>query len=133
MTWLGGGTSNGGAGGSGRAVSFPLRLDGYGRSATVPTDMAVRELLAELLFTSPGERLNRPQLGCGLIELIFDASTDELRAATQFQVTATIQQWLGDVLTVAGVEIRSSGAAIEVTVKYRLASGGDVMSTTVSL
>jgi phage baseplate assembly protein W len=133
MTWTDSGPSNGGANGSGRAVSFPLRLDGYGRTVTVPTDTAVRELLAELLFTSPGERLNRPELGCGLIELIFDASTDELRAATQFQVTATIQQWLGDVLTVVAVEVRSFGTTIEVAVKYRLPSGGDVMSTTVSL
>lgn len=105
-------------------IDFPLRLDGSGNAVRAPSfGVAAEELIEELLFTSLGERVNRPDLGCGLLELVFDPSTDALRAATQFQVTAELQRWLGDVIRVISVVVESVGAQLQVTVTYALGGG----------
>ncbi len=101
-------------------LSFPLEVGPRGHTQTVDTTVAAEQLIEQLLFTNPGERLNQPQLGCGLIELLFDAGTDELRAATQFQILASLQQWLSDVVTVVSVEVTGTGGQFSVTVTYRM-------------
>jgi phage baseplate assembly protein W len=105
-----------------RAVDFPLRLDRAGGAARVrsPADEAER-LIEELLFTSLGERLNRPDLGCGLLELVFEPLTDELRAATQFQVTSQLQRWLGDEIRVLAVTIVPGESSLTATISFALA------------
>jgi uncharacterized protein len=107
------------------AIQFPLQLDSSGNAALAPSlATAAEQLIEELLFTALGERLNRPDLGCGLLELVFDPATDALRAATQFQVTSELQRWLGDVIRVVSVTVTANGAQVEVTVVYALATGG---------
>ncbi len=106
-------------------VAFPLRLDSLGNAARPRTrEAAAVALIEELLFTGLGERLNRPDLGCGLLEMVFDPSTDELRAATQFQVTSELQRWLSDVIRVISLVVDSSGSQLTVTVTYAMVSGG---------
>ena len=101
-------------------LAFPLQVGPHGHTQTVDASVAAEQLIEQLLFTNPGERLNQPQLGCGLIELLFDAGTDELRAATQFQVLASLQQWLADVVLVVSVAVTGTGGQFAVTVTYRL-------------
>lgn len=110
---------------SATGIDFPIHLDACGSAAGAASLAAATEqLIEELLFTSLGERLNRPDLGCGLLELVFDPSTDALHAATQFQVTSELQRWLGDVIRVVSVVVESSGAQLEVTVTVQLVAGG---------
>jgi phage baseplate assembly protein W len=71
-----------------------------------------------VLFTSPGERVNRPTFGCGLMQLIFAPNSDELATATQYLVHGSLQQWLGDVIQVDEVTVSSKESTIDVTVKY---------------
>lgn len=102
-------------------ISFPLQLDGSGNAVRAPTRAeAAEQLIEELLFTGLGERLNRPALGCGLLELVFDPASDELRAATQFQVTSELARWLGDVIRVASVVVQAGGSRLTVTIVYAL-------------
>ncbi len=109
------------------AVAFPLHLDSAGATAPAPSyPVAVEQLIEELLFTALGERLNRPDLGCGLLELVFQPASDELRAATQFQVTAELQKWLGDLIRVISVDTESGGAELLTTVTYALLGDGVV-------
>jgi phage baseplate assembly protein W len=106
-------------------VAFPLRLDSAGQAAAAPTPAAaVEQLIEELLFTTLGERLNRPDLGCGLLELVFEPSSDELQAATQFQVNAELQRWLGDLIRVLSVVTQASGSELATTVVYALLADG---------
>lgn len=110
---------------SSTAIDFPLRLDNSGNAALAASPSAAAEqLIEELLFTALGERVNRPDLGCGLLELVFDPATDALRAATQFQVTSELQRWLGDVIQVVSVTVTAISAQLQVTVTYALAAGG---------
>lgn len=116
---------------SARAVRFPLRVGDDGTTETVASrKVAVEALLEELLFTDPGERLNRPDLGCGVIELIFDALSDELRTAAQFQILSSLQKWLGDVARVTSVTANAVGTELEINVSYQLAGEASLREAT---
>jgi phage baseplate assembly protein W len=115
--------------------AFPLALDARGRTAVPATARAhAEQLIEELLLTTPGERLNRPTLGSGLMRLVFEQDSAELRAATQFQIAAQLQQWLAGTITVVGVEVSGSDATseIDVTVSFRLPGAADVQTVTLS-
>ena len=70
------------------------------------------------MFTSPGERVNRPTFGSGLLQLVFAPNSDELVAATQFLVQSALQQWLGELIQVEAVQVTSEEATLQVTVQY---------------
>ena len=99
-------------------ISYPFRIDGRGRTATASNDEHIRQMIEQLLFTAPGERVNRPTFGTGLLQLVFEPNSEELASATQFLVQGALQQWLGDLIQVEAVEVKSEDATLEVTVQY---------------
>jgi len=105
-------------------VDFPFHFDGRGRTADADEDAHVRDLIEQVLFTTPGERVNRPTFGCGLNQLVFAPNSDELAAATQFLVQGALQQWLGDLIQVAEVAVESEDSALRVTVEYLVRRDG---------
>lgn len=98
-------------------LDFPFQIDGRGRTST-SGDHHIRDLIEQLLFTSPGERVNRPTLGSGLLQMVFAPSSDELAAATQFLVQGTLQQWLGDLIQAEAVRVEIQDSTLQVTVQY---------------
>jgi uncharacterized protein len=108
-----------------RQVDFPFRVGDRGRTAgTTPADH-VRDLVEQLVFTSPGERVNRPTLGAGLMRLVHEPAYDELATATQMLVQGALQQWLGDVIEVQAVDVRSEPPVVVVTVRYAIRATGE--------
>lgn len=101
-------------------VDFPYHFDGRGRSASNSYEYHVRDLIEQVLFTAPGERVNRPSFGTGLMQLVFAPNSPEVAAATQFLVQGALQQWLGDLIQVEGVEVASEDSSLRITVEYRL-------------
>jgi len=99
-------------------IDYPFRIDGRGRTAGTDQDDHIRDLIEQVLFTSPGERVNRPDFGSGLMQLVFAPNSDELATATQFMVQGALQQWLGDLLQVEVVQVESEEATLRVTVQY---------------
>lgn len=99
-------------------IGYPFRIDGRGRTASTDQDNHIRDLIEQVLFTIPGERVNRPEFGSGLMQLVFAPSSDELATATQFLVQGALQQWLGDLIQVEAVEVESEEATLRVTVQY---------------
>lgn len=99
-------------------VDFPYAIDGRGRTATVEGHAHVRDLIEQVLFTSPGERVMRPDFGCGLLELVFEPGGPELAATTQFLVQGALQQWLGGVIAVDLVEVSADEGTLTVAVGY---------------
>ena len=108
-----------------RQIAFPFAVDGRGRTRTADPARHVRDLVEQLLLTSPGERVNRPTFGTGLATLLFEGTGPELAAATQLVVQGALQQWLGDVIQVAAVEVASDDAALAVTVQYVVLETGE--------
>jgi hypothetical protein len=80
----------------------------------------IRDLIEQLLFTMPGERVNRPSFGTGLMQLVFEPTSREIATAVEFLVQSSLQQFLGDLITVAPVTVTSEESSIEVAVEYRV-------------
>src|SRR2546428_5746239 len=99
-------------------VDFHYHVDGRGRTAEIDDEQYVRDLIEQVLFTSPGERANRPDFGTGLMQLVFGPNSDELAATIQFLVRGALQQWLGDLIRVEGVIAESQGASLMIEVRY---------------
>lgn len=106
-------------------IDFPFHADGRGRTAAIDYPGHVRDLIEQLLFTSPGERVNRPDFGCGLLDLVFSPNSPELAAALQVTVQASLQRWLGDVITVESLEVTSEEATLRVALRYLLIATGE--------
>ncbi len=97
---------------------YPFHLDGRGRSAETDDNDHVRDLIFQVLFTSPGERVNRPDFGCGLKRLVFMPNSDALAISTQAIVRGALRRWLGRVIKVVSVTVEAVDAQLKVTVVY---------------
>lgn len=67
---------------------FPFHFDGRGRTALAGADDHIRDMIEQFLFTNPGERVNRPDYGSGVLQLIFAPNSPEVAAALQFAIQA---------------------------------------------
>jgi len=101
-------------------VKFPFQVDYRGRTAATDDDDHIRDLIEQVLFTSPGERVNRPTFGSGLLQLVFEPNSDELATTVQFLVQSALQQWLGDLINVSDVQVVNQDSALQVTVCYTI-------------
>jgi len=99
-------------------VAHPFHIDWRGRVATASMDDHIRQMIEQVIFTTPGERVNRPTFGSGLQQLVFAPNSDELATATQVLVQGALQQWLGSLIQVEAVQVQSSEATLLVTVQY---------------
>jgi phage baseplate assembly protein W len=99
-------------------MDFPYHFDTRGRTASAGEDDHIRDMIAQVLFTAPGERVNRPDFGSGILELVFAPNSDELATATQFLVQGALQRWLGDLIVVEAVAVESDEGLLRVTVRY---------------
>lgn len=99
-------------------IDFPFHCDNRGRTAATDDDEHIRDMIEQILFTSPGERVNRPDFGSGLMQLVFAPNSEELATSTQFLVQSALQQWLGDLITVEAVEVNAIESVLSVTVEY---------------
>ena len=100
-------------------LDFPVTVDGRGRIAVTDADDHVRDLIAQVLFTDPGERVNRPDFGSGIRQLVFMPNSEPLAIATEFAIKGALQRWLGDVIRPESVEVTAEDATLRVTVTYR--------------
>jgi phage baseplate assembly protein W len=100
-------------------LHFPFGFDATGRTRQCDShEDHVRDLVELVLLTAPGERVNRPQFGSGLLGLVFEPNGSALAASTRARVDGALQLWLGEVVLVEGVHVRAEGSALEVTVSY---------------
>jgi phage baseplate assembly protein W len=106
-------------------VDFPYHVDGRGRTAQAADEAYVRDLIEQVLFTAPGERVNRPDFGTGLMQLVFGPNSDELAATIQMLVRGALQQWLGELIRVEGVNAESHDSSLTIEIHYTLLSTGD--------
>ena len=99
-------------------INYPYRFSGQGRTATTAYETHIRDLIEQVIFTSPGERVNRPTFGSGLLQLVFAPNSEELAGTTQFLVQSSLQEWLGNLILVDAVEVESIEERLNVTVSY---------------
>ena len=113
-------------------LDIPLRFDGRGRTAETDDDAHVRQMIEQVLSTAPGERVNRPTFGSGVLGLVFAGNSDALAAATRLSVQAALQEWLGDVVEVTEVAVEADDATLRLDVRYVVRRTGESRVATFS-
>jgi hypothetical protein len=124
-----------------RDYAFPFRIDPASQqTAQIGYAAHVDQMVRQLLLTTPGERVDLPQFGCGLRSLVFAPSTDALAATVKLRVIQGLNQWLAGVVHVVGVAVGGTpgGAAadpgtLEVTVTYTLVETQTSQAVTVTV
>lgn len=113
-------------------IDFPWHFDGRGRTAQTDDDDHIRDMIELLLFTAPGERVNRPDFGSGLLQMVFAPNSPELAAAVQFTLQAALNRWMADLIDVRDVQASSQDATLSVEVSYVVKATGQMQSATFS-
>ncbi len=107
-------------------LDFPFHVGPLRWTATTGEDDHVRDLIEQLLFTGPGERVNRPDFGSGLLQLVFGPNSPELAAALQFTVQEALHRWLGDLIEVRRLEVTATDSTLAVELEYAIRRTGEV-------
>ena len=112
-------------------LDYPLHFDGRGHTASTTEDEHIRDLIEQLLLTSPGERVNRPTFGSGVLRMVFAPTGDALAAATRLAVEASLTEWLGDLIEVVEIEVTSDDATLRLDIRYVVRRTGEEAFVTV--
>ena len=100
-------------------LGFPFAVDGVGRVTASGGNDTIRAKIIQLLFTAPGERVNKPDFGCGLFNLAFEPNDVVLAAAVEFTIGQALSKWLRRDIVVDGVTVRAEGEQAIVEITYR--------------
>lgn len=111
-------------------IAYPYHFGSRGRTALADRDDHVREMIEQLIFTNPGERVNRPDFGSGVLQLVFAPNSPELAATVQFTLQAALQRWLGDVIEVGNLEVTSADSTLRISITYVVRDSGQERSAT---
>jgi len=111
-------------------LDFPFHIDQCGFSAATTDEDHIRDMVEQVLFTAPGERVNRPDFGSGLLRLVFEPNSPELAAALQYSIRASLQRWLGDLLQVQNVDVSVQDSTITIIVQYLIRTTGATQTAT---
>ena len=99
-------------------LDYPYHFSALGLTADTDRDDHIRDLIEQVLFTSPGERVMRPDFGAGLLALVFEPNSSTLAAATQVLVQSALQRSLSELIAVQSVDVINDDAALRVSVNY---------------
>jgi phage baseplate assembly protein W len=100
-------------------IGYPYHFDNRGRTAEATSyDQHIRDMIEQILFTLPGERVNRPDFGCGVQRLVFTPNSDAQAAAAQYLISGALQQELGNLITVEAVDVQNEDASLLVLIQY---------------
>ena len=111
-------------------LAYPYRFSTLGRTAQTSDEIHIRDLIEQVLFTIPGERVMRPDFGSGVAQLVFAPNSVELASATQMLIQGSLQQWLGEVIVVQGVRVEANDAVLSITVQYSIRSNDQMQVQT---
>lgn len=106
-------------------LAHPFGVGGDGRAETASASEHVRDLVEQVLFTAPGERVNRPDFGSGLLGLVFEPNSDALATAVKARVEGSLHQWLAEILTLEGVRVEARDSTLDVRVQYVVRATGE--------
>lgn len=101
-------------------IDYPYHFDQRGHTAQTSQQDHIRDMIEEILFTSPGERVNRLDFGCGVQQLIFAPNSDALAAATRVEVQGALQEWLDELIEVEDVSVQNIDSSLIILVQFTI-------------
>ena len=99
-------------------LDYAFHFNKQGRTALTSEADHIRDMVEQILFTSPGERVNRPDFGSGLLQMVFEPNSPEIAATLQYLVQSNLNQYLGELIQLEEVDVSSQDASLNVTVRY---------------
>lgn len=112
---------------------YPWRIGSNGLTAQASDIDHARQMIEQLLLTNVGERVNRPDFGGGLYQLIFAPNSQELSATLQLTLQAGVQRYLADVVDVGGLTVSSDDNRLLVEVPFQMRDSGITSAATVEI
>jgi len=106
-------------------IDYPFHFDGSGRTASTDYDDHIRDMIEQFLFTNSGERVNRPDFGSGLLQMVFAPNSPELAATLQLTIQAGLQHWLGDLIDIQALQVTSQESVLRIVVQYVVKKTGE--------
>jgi uncharacterized protein len=118
--------------------AFPFRIDPVsGQAAHAAYPDHVGQMVRQVLLTSPGERIDLPEFGCGLRQLVFAPESDALASTTRLLVQQALERWLAGQVVVQNVTVETAEEAgdgqLRVRIDYTLVETRTGQSTTVQV
>jgi phage baseplate assembly protein W len=109
------------------SVRYPFAIDdSAGRLAQEPVYAEhVEQMIKQVLLTGPGERINRPDFGCGLRRMVFAPSSDASAQLLQVMVLQALEKWLDSVIAVDSVRVEAANEVLAVHIAYLLKARGE--------
>lgn len=106
-------------------VDFPYRFAADGMTARTTRADHIRDLIEQLLFTRPGERLMRPTFGCGLANMLFAPLGPEQAAAARMAIQLALQEHMSREIELVSLDVKAEESTLLVDIAYRLRSTGE--------
>jgi len=106
--------------------AFPFRIDpASGQAAQTPYQAHVDQMIRQVLLTSPGERIDLPEFGCGLRQLIFAPHSSALDATTNLIVLQALNRWMAGIIKVQKVQVvpvesTDDPAQLQIQIQYTM-------------
>jgi hypothetical protein len=113
----------------GVGLGFPIQLDSSGAIATAQYEESVRQSIWIILGTSRGERVMRPDFGCGIYDLVFEVNSASTsgKVAQAVREALLVQEPRIDVLNVQ-VEAQGDGATLLIHIQYQVRATNNVFN-----
>ncbi len=104
------------------SIAYPVAIDASLGRLQEETDYAahVEQLIKQVLFTAPGERVNRPDFGCGVKRMVFAPNNEVSASLAQVTVLQALQHWLDPVIVVNNVKVSATNEVLQILVVYTL-------------
>lgn len=99
-------------------IDFPFHFDSRGRTAQTGENDHIRDMIEQLLFTGPGERVNRIDFGSGVLQLVHAPNRTELAATLRYTIEAALQRWMSDLIEIHRLEVTSSESTLRIELDY---------------
>jgi phage baseplate assembly protein W len=111
-------------------IDYPYHFDGRDRTAITGEADHIRDMIEQIIFTTPGERVNRPDFGAGVLQLLFGPASPEAAATAEFLIKGALQQHLGRRIELGEVATEAEDSTLRITIRYRLLSTGEERTET---
>jgi hypothetical protein len=104
------------------SIRYPFAIDEGLGTLVEETDYAahVEQMIKQVLFTTPGERVNRPTFGCGISRMVFAPNSDESANLTKVIINQALDKWLGTLIEVIDVDAAARNETLEIKIVYLL-------------
>lgn len=99
-------------------IEYPFTIRREGQIATAGEDAHILQMIKQVLFTNPGERVNRPNFGCGIYGMLFEQMSNEMISVTQALVRGNLVKWLGDLIQIEQLTVEAEDSTLAVNITY---------------